>query len=603
MASPMSRVNSLVSADIGNYLTNKETWKDIIFNVKAYGAKGDGTTDDTVSINTLINTIDKGVIVFPPGDYLITKQGTRILGFSSAARGYGLLFLNKSNISVVMMPGAKIKMSVTAANVFNAFWLEGCDNMEIIGTTFEGTGLTTSLMLEEGTGITITASTRVTVDSPLSTNLRGCARAYNSSDITIKNGFSSIYTNEHATGHFALYSSKDSVIDHCVSYGATLDGDMFIFGGSSFNCTISNSRSHAYVYGDATKTIFKTDGQGIQIDSGGRNCKLLDNYVYGYFYGFDSKNASEGTIISRCTAEKCKVGISARKGEGSSAPTSVLEITDNTITPNGGNGNNVPILGSFTEPFAIGLFDVYGGAVIEGNTMYNSIDTQVESPAYDFMGVVIGISDNVTDTQQGGFMIENNLFQFENRLASLFGVNRKQAIYITSSFKVNNVNITGNKFDLPQTGVLANMVEAYNVYGFTFSDNEFSNLAATGPKLIKMSGGLRAKIDGNRFGTHFGVLEIYNINNVSFSDNMSSESVNTTPTPTVLVDNCLFVKVNNNIQIPDTSLNLDTFYLITQNSANWVSGQLNVLKLINKGSANWFSSTATNFLFDNNVVD
>ena len=49
-----------------------------VVNVKAFGAKGDGTTDDTVSIQNAINHLhnnkNKGTLYFPAGSYIITSE-------------------------------------------------------------------------------------------------------------------------------------------------------------------------------------------------------------------------------------------------------------------------------------------------------------------------------------------------------------------------------------------------------------------------------------------------------------------------------------------------------------------------------------------------
>jgi hypothetical protein len=60
---------------------------DLVQNVKNYGAKGDGVTDDTAAIQAAINA--GGTTYFPPGDYLaaglVAQNGMRLMG---ATRGY-----------------------------------------------------------------------------------------------------------------------------------------------------------------------------------------------------------------------------------------------------------------------------------------------------------------------------------------------------------------------------------------------------------------------------------------------------------------------------------------------------------------------------------
>jgi hypothetical protein len=41
------------------------------FNIKWWGAKGDGTTDDTAAINTALKTISQGTLYFPTGAYIV----------------------------------------------------------------------------------------------------------------------------------------------------------------------------------------------------------------------------------------------------------------------------------------------------------------------------------------------------------------------------------------------------------------------------------------------------------------------------------------------------------------------------------------------------
>ncbi len=72
----MSSVAEIVSKRIGNSLTNVQTWGGILYNVKSYGAVGDGVTDDTVAIQAAINAAlaaGNGVVAFPSADYRITS--------------------------------------------------------------------------------------------------------------------------------------------------------------------------------------------------------------------------------------------------------------------------------------------------------------------------------------------------------------------------------------------------------------------------------------------------------------------------------------------------------------------------------------------------
>lgn len=72
-------VPAFISKNVGNTLTNFKTWNGILINVKEYGAKGDGKTDDTAAIQKAINyafSLGEGqfaIVYFPPGIYCISS--------------------------------------------------------------------------------------------------------------------------------------------------------------------------------------------------------------------------------------------------------------------------------------------------------------------------------------------------------------------------------------------------------------------------------------------------------------------------------------------------------------------------------------------------
>ena len=105
----MRRVNEIVSSDIGNYLSNKATW-DIFVNVKSYGAKGDGVTDDTAAITKALAA--GPYVIFPEGTYIISDSisitsGKQVMGVGPKT----IIRQVTDNIPIFYMSGERVHLS------------------------------------------------------------------------------------------------------------------------------------------------------------------------------------------------------------------------------------------------------------------------------------------------------------------------------------------------------------------------------------------------------------------------------------------------------------------------------------------------------------
>ena len=78
-----------------------------IYNVKSYGAKGDGTTDDSLAIGSAITAIgtSDGNMYFPPGNYLVSQSNsiTNQMSVSGAGRNSSIITTNNGTANIFVV--------------------------------------------------------------------------------------------------------------------------------------------------------------------------------------------------------------------------------------------------------------------------------------------------------------------------------------------------------------------------------------------------------------------------------------------------------------------------------------------------------------------
>lgn len=125
-----------VAATAWTKLANSFAW----YNVRDYGAVGDGITDDRIAIQAAIDKCqaspNKGQVYFPRGTYLCSQNG---------ALGYSFLLDGATNMQLAGAgEGTIIKMSGNAgAAAWDLFQLRGsCSGIRFMDLTLDGSGVT-----------------------------------------------------------------------------------------------------------------------------------------------------------------------------------------------------------------------------------------------------------------------------------------------------------------------------------------------------------------------------------------------------------------------------------------------------------------------------
>lgn len=224
------------------------------YNVVSYGAKGNGTVDDSVAIQAAINAAiaaGGGVVYLPPGTYLISNQGLKLgSNISLVGSGIGISTLKLGSASIngiIYDTVAYANCSVSSvsfdcnATIGNAIQLSatGHDKLTIERCEFKNAGGGNIWAVRIGAVTTTTAtSTRVT--------FRNNIVAANSSG-TLENVLFASIENSTITGNWFTGSTSTSaalaIYGYCKNssllgnvFANNANGDYYIQQGQHITC-------------------------------------------------------------------------------------------------------------------------------------------------------------------------------------------------------------------------------------------------------------------------------------------------------------------------------------------------------------------------------
>ena len=234
-------------------------------NVKDFGAKGDGTTDDRAAIQSAINSLTSGVVVFPTGSYLIGSPGI------SLKPGVDMVAMGQSNVT--LLPAAN---SINILNYTNPTTNTLQSNFVIRGINFSGNSKTSCSAIYingnvSGARCSVIRISDLTISgftdsASYGINLIYCASSF-ISRVYCNNCYSGVYTN----------NCSDTTINSTVVQAGGGNGFWFTGSNSPFN--------QGY-----RLTACSTNGQATGI--------YIDSCAYGVVSGCSFVNCAQSTTPS-----------------------------------------------------------------------------------------------------------------------------------------------------------------------------------------------------------------------------------------------------------------------------------------------------------------
>ena len=308
------------------------------YSVKAWGAKGDGVTDDSSAIQAAINGTEYGVVFFPKGDYLMSspvtlKREVRVCG---ASKNGVRLLAAKGAFSVYPEFGTTVSdMTILGNGTGNGISINGTGNAPLRVNDIE---LDNLYIQNYDFGVRASWAWNVKITR---CDIYNCGNALKILGSSVNNMVSDCVLN-NAGNRYAVVSFEP--------VGGNAEGWMFNncfigYGAESFNIT------GALAVEISNCILDLNTGNAITV-TGAHNMKISNSWVLS-----DNANAIHFNALAVSDSLQCSITgshIYSKKGYG-------IRLDS--------NGNNCTIIGNTFECKEAPIYiDFCGGHTVVGNT-------------------------------------------------------------------------------------------------------------------------------------------------------------------------------------------------------------------------------------------
>jgi parallel beta-helix repeat protein len=383
----------------------------LLFDVKDYGATGNGTADDTTSINAAAAaaTAAHGTLFFPPGTFMTT----------------GITISNTNSFAIAGSgPGSVLKL--LAGNSANVLQLNTCTKFSISDMTFDGNRSVQSFGTDEdlqcAVHIVSCSGFLVSGVQALDTHMSGIRLGLfpHNTGGCVDGAITNCYVNLgiDADQGIGVWNSERISVTNCVVQRGGWGGIVLT---RSDHCTVTGNTSF-----DNTYTIAGGGGHGIALE-GARFSTVSGNACYGNeYYGIhlevDPQTAAryvEGCTISGNTCHSNDRGIFLGKSISNN-------INSNNVSNNTFTGIEITVDASH--------------CVLDGNVIENNGEQGVWIKGDDCLASNNAVKDNTTegilvDGTLRTSLLGNHVFSNTNAGIDLRGIDR---FVVTNNLVENN---------------------------------------------------------------------------------------------------------------------------------------------------------------------